>query len=173
MGFLFFKRYVKIIYIYEMETAYINTPLGIAKIAGNSDGVSVISVGYEEEISTVIPFELQNAVSQLNDYFEGKRTAFDFRLNPHGTEFQQKVWSALLEIPFGKTVSYLELSKKLGDIKAIRAVASANGKNPLWIVVPCHRVIGTDGSLTGYAGGLWRKKWLLEHENPTTQQSLF
>ena len=156
-----------------METIYINTPLGIAKIVGNSDGVSVISVGYEEEISTVIPFELQNAVSQLNDYFEGKRTAFDFRLNPHGTEFQQKVWLALLEIPFGKTVSYLELSKKLGDIKAIRAVASANGKNPLWIVVPCHRVIGTDGSLTGYAGGLWRKKWLLEHENPTTQQSLF
>ena len=173
MGFLFFKRYVKNIYIYEMETVYINTPLGIAKIAGNSDGVSVISVGYEEEISTVIPFELQNAVSQLNDYFEGKRTAFDFRLNPHGTEFQQKVWLALLEIPFGKTVSYLELSKKLGDVKAIRAVASANGKNPLWIVVPCHRVIGTDGSLTGYAGGLWRKKWLLEHENPTTQQSLF
>jgi methylated-DNA-[protein]-cysteine S-methyltransferase len=173
VGFLFFKRYVKIIYIYEMETVYINTPLGIAKIAGNSDGVSVISVGYEEKISTVIPFELQNAVSQLNDYFEGKRTAFDFRLNPHGTEFQQKVWLALLEIPFGKTVSYLELSKKLGDVKAIRAVASANGKNPLWIVVPCHRVIGTDGSLTGYAGGLWRKKWLLEHENPTTQQSLF
>ena len=156
-----------------METIYINTPLGIAKIVGNSDGVSVISVGYEEKISTVIPFELQNAVSQLNDYFEGKRTAFDFRLNPHGTEFQQKVWLALLEIPFGKTVSYLELSKKLGDVKAIRAVASANGKNPLWIVVPCHRVIGTDGSLTGYAGGLWRKKWLLEHENPTTQQSLF
>ena len=173
MGFLFFKRYVKIIYIYEMETVYINTPLGIAKIAGNIDGVSVISVGYEEKISTVIPFELQNAVSQLNDYFEGKRTDFDFRLNLHGTEFQQKVWSALLEIPFGKTVSYLELSKKLGDVKAIRAVASANGKNPLWIVIPCHRVIGTDGSLTGYAGGLWRKKWLLEHENPTTQQSLF
>lgn len=156
-----------------METVYINTPLGIAKIAGNSDGVSVISVGYEEEISKVIPFELQNAVSQLNDYFEGKRTDFDFRLNPQGTEFQQKVWTALLEIPFGKTMSYLELSKKLGDVKAIRAVASANGKNPLWIVVPCHRVIGTDGSLTGYAGGLWRKKWLLEHENPTTQQSLF
>lgn len=173
MGFLFFKRYVKIIYIYEMETVYINTPLGIAKIAGNSDGVSVISVGYEEEISTVIPFELQNAVSQLNDYFEGKRTDFDFRLNPQGTPFQQKVWTALLEIPYGKTMSYLELSKKMGDVKAIRAVASANGKNPLWIVVPCHRVIGTDGSLTGYAGGLWRKKWLLEHENPTTQQSLF
>lgn len=156
-----------------METVYINTPLGIAKIAGNSDGVSVISVGYEEKVSTVIPFELQNAVSQLSDYFEGRRTDFDFMLNPQGTPFQKKVWSALLEIPYGKTMSYLELSKKMGDVKAIRAVASANGKNPLWIVVPCHRVIGTDGSLTGYAGGLWRKKWLLEHENPTTQQSLF
>jgi methylated-DNA-[protein]-cysteine S-methyltransferase len=116
---------------------------------------------------------LQEPVSQLNDYFEGKRTDFTFKLNPFGTEFQQKVWKGLLEIPFGKTMSYLELSKKLGDVKAIRAVASANGKNPLWIVVPCHRVIGTDGSLTGYAGGLWRKKWLLEHENPTKQGSLF
>lgn len=156
-----------------METVYINTPLGIAKIVGDSGGVSVISIGYEEEVSTVIPIELQNAVSQLNDYFEGKRIDFDFMLNPQGTDFQKKVWAGLLEIPFGKTMSYLELSKKLGDVKAIRAVASANGKNPLWIVIPCHRVIGTDGSLTGYAGGLWRKKWLLEHENPTTQQSLF
>ncbi|ADF50464.1 methylated-DNA--protein-cysteine S-methyltransferase [Zunongwangia profunda SM-A87] len=80
---------------------------------------------------------------------------------------------ALLEIPFGKTCSYMELSKKLGDPKAIRAVASANGKNPLWIVVPCHRVIGSDGSLTGYAGGLYRKKWLLALESPAAQQSLF
>ena len=78
-----------------------------------------------------------------------------------------------MNIPFGKTINYLDLAKKLGDPKVIRAATSANGKNPLWIVVPCHRVIGTDGSLTGYAGGLWRKKWLLEHENPTNQQSLF
>ena len=116
---------------------------------------------------------MQNAVTELNDYFQGKRTHFDFKLNPKGTEFQQKVWQALLEIPYGKTCSYMDLSKKLGDVKAIRAVASANGKNPLWIVVPCHRVIGTDGSLTGYAGGLWRKKWLLEHESPSGQQTLF
>jgi methylated-DNA-[protein]-cysteine S-methyltransferase len=116
---------------------------------------------------------LQEAVSQLKAYFDGQRTHFDFPMNPAGTEFQQKVWKGLCEIPFGKTMSYLELAKQLGDVKAIRAVASANGKNPLWIVVPCHRVIGTDGSLTGYAGGLWRKKWLLEHENPSTQQSLF
>ena len=125
------------------------------------------------EISTKIPEELKEAVLQLQDYFDGKRTTFTFPLNPSGTDFQKKVWDELLHIPFGKTCSYLELSKKLGDVKAIRAVASANGKNPLWIVVPCHRVIGTDGSLTGYAGGLWRKKWLLEHENPVKQETLF
>lgn len=156
-----------------MEITYIKTPLGITKIMGDENGISVISVSDEGEISEQIPAVLQEAVSELMAYFEGKRTTFDFKLNPKGTEFQQKIWNGLLEIPFGKTISYLELSKKLGDVKAIRAVASANGKNPLWIVVPCHRVIGTDGSLTGYAGGLWRKKWLLEHENPTTQQSLF
>ena len=166
-----------------MEITYIKTPLGIAKIMGDENGISVISISDErdsrakleqaKQSSTIIPIVLQEAVSQLNDYFEGKRTYFTFKLNPSGTEFQQKVWKGLLEIPFGKTMSYLELSKKLGDVKAIRAVASANGKNPLWIVVPCHRVIGTDGSLTGYAGGLWRKKWLLEHENPSNQQSLF
>lgn len=156
-----------------MEITYIKTPLGITKIMGDENGISVISVSDEGDISEQIPAVLQEAVSQLMAYFEGKRTTFDFKLNPKGTEFQQKIWNGLLEIPFGKTISYLELSKKLGDVKAIRAVASANGKNPLWIVVPCHRVIGTDGSLTGYAGGLWRKKWLLEHENPTTQQSLF
>jgi methylated-DNA-[protein]-cysteine S-methyltransferase len=151
----------------------IQTPLGIAVITGDENGISAISVLDEGLVSEVIPKEIQEAVSQLNDYFEGKRTDFNFKLNPKGTDFQKKVWSALLEIPFGKTRTYLEQSKLLGDVKAIRAVASANGKNPLWIVVPCHRVIGTDGSLTGYAGGLWRKKWLLEHENPTKQQSLF
>jgi methylated-DNA-[protein]-cysteine S-methyltransferase len=124
-------------------------------------------------VSESIPEHFQEAVSQLNEYFDGLRKTFTFTLNPKGTDFQQKVWQALLEIPYGKTMSYLELSKKLGDVKAIRAVAAANGKNPIWIVVPCHRVIGSDGSLTGYAGGLWRKQWLLEHENPVKQESLF
>ncbi len=156
-----------------MKISYIKTPLGFAKITGDENGISAISIADEGEISTEIPFILQEAVTQLQDYFEGKRNNFTFKMNPSGTDFQQKVWQALIEIPFGKTMSYLELSKKLGDVKAIRAVASANGKNPLWIVVPCHRVIGTDGSLTGYAGGLWRKKWLLDHENPSSQQSLF
>ena len=156
-----------------METCFINSPLGITKIVGDENGIAEISILSEGEVSKTIPLELQEAAKQLSDYFDENRKDFNFKLNPKGTDFQQKVWQELLHIPFGKTISYLDLSKKLGDIKAIRAVASANGKNPLWIVVPCHRVIGTDGSLTGYAGGLWRKKWLLEHENPTAQQSLF
>lgn len=156
-----------------MQTAFVQTPLGVAKIVGNEDGIAVISILEAEKVTTIIPKVLQEAVKQLNDYFVGNRNDFDFKINPSGTDFQQKVWQELLNIPFGKTLSYLDLSKKLGDAKAIRAVAAANGKNPLWIVVPCHRVIGTDGSLTGYAGGLWRKKWLLEHENPTNQQCLF
>ncbi|WP_130733325.1 methylated-DNA--[protein]-cysteine S-methyltransferase [Flavobacterium sp. J27] len=156
-----------------MQTVFIKTPLGIAKISGDKEGVSIISITEGEELSKKIPIALKIAVQQLKEYFEGSRTVFDFKLNPQGTLFQQKVWKALLDIPYGKTISYLELSKKLGDVKAIRAVASANGKNPLWIVVPCHRVIGSDGSLTGYAGGLWRKKWLLDYENPVKQESLF
>lgn len=157
-----------------MLHANLKTPLGTAVISGDENGISSISIfDGEREIPSIIPDELQEAYQQLQDYFEGKRIDFTFKLNPSGTEFQKKVWLGLLEIPFGKTMSYQELSVKLGDVKAIRAVASANGKNPLWVVVPCHRVIGTDGSLTGYAGGLWRKKWLLEHENPVKQQSLF
>lgn len=157
-----------------MQYAYIKTPLGTAEIIGDENGISKISVLDQTiENDSEIPGVLQEAVRQLEDYFSGKRNDFTFQLNPSGTEFQKKVWLGLLEIPFGKTMSYQELSIKLGDVKAIRAVASANGRNPLWIVVPCHRVIGSDGSLTGYAGGLWRKKWLLDHENPLKQQTLF
>jgi methylated-DNA-[protein]-cysteine S-methyltransferase len=156
-----------------MDICFINSPLGITKIEGDEKGIATISVLSDGELSNLIPENLKNAVLQLQDYFQGKRTNFTFKINPKGTDFQKKVWQELINIPFGKTISYLDLAKKLGDPKVIRAAASANGKNPLWIVVPCHRVIGTDGSLTGYAGGLWRKKWLLEHENPTNQQSLF
>ena len=157
-----------------MEEAFIKTPLGVAKVTGDELGLSSISVlNTDEKLTEIVPEVLEDAVYQLNEYFDGKRTDFDLLLNPTGTDFQQRVWKSLLEIPYGKTVSYLQLSKTLGDVKAIRAVAAANGKNPLWIVVPCHRVIGSDGSLTGYAGGLSRKKWLLEHESPAKQQSLF
>lgn len=156
------------------QTTYYKTPIGIAEIIGNNDGISSISVlDNEVEIPTNIPISLQECVQQLDEYFKGERTTFTIKLNPKGTEFQQKVWKELSQVPFGKTKTYLEQSKKLGDVKAIRAVASANGKNPIWIVIPCHRIIGSDGSLTGYAGGIWRKKWLLEHESPSPQQSLF
>ncbi len=157
-----------------METTCIKTPLGFARIEGDENGLTLITVlDSREEVTMVVPQVLEDTVYQLREYFNGDRSVFDLALNPHGTAFQKRVWQALLEIPFGKTTSYLQLSKKLGDVKAIRAVAAANGKNPLWIVIPCHRVIGSDGSLTGYAGGLHRKKWLLNHESPARQQSLF
>lgn len=156
------------------DVAFITTPLGVAKITGSSEGLSsIIVLDSEEPLTDVIPESLEDAVYQLNEYFEGIRTEFQLDLNPEGTEFQKKVWLELQNIPYGRTASYMELSKLIGDPKAIRAVGAANGRNPLWIVVPCHRVIGSDGSLTGYAGGLHRKKWLLEHESPHKQQSLF
>ena len=157
-----------------MDTCIINTPLGFTKIEGDENGIAYITVlNSEESSSETIPETLESCVIQLQEYFEDKRSSFDLKLNPQGTEFQKKVWEALVKIPYGKTTSYMELTKQLGDVKAIRAVANANGKNPLWIVVPCHRVIGSDGSLTGYAGGLHRKQWLLEHESLVKQQSLF
>lgn len=157
-----------------MESCIINTPLGAAKLEGNEIGISSLTIlNNDEAESYTIPEVLEDAVSQLNEYFKGERKVFSLKLNPEGTDFQKRVWNALLKIPHGKTISYLDLSKELGDVKAIRAVANANGKNPLWIIVPCHRVIGSDGSLTGYAGGIHRKQWLLEHESPFKQQSLF
>ena len=107
---------------------------------------------------------LKKCVTQFDDYFSGKRKTFDLPIQQSGTAFQQKVWNELIRIPFGKTISYLQLAQKLGDAKSIRAAASANGRNKLNIIVPCHRVIGSDGKLVGYGGGLPRKKWLLEHE---------
>ena len=163
----------------DTETTYLKTPLGTAEIVGDENGIQSVSV-LDEDFSTElevtnsdIPECLQDCVTQLDQYFKGKRNEFDLKLNPQGTIFQKRVWEELLNISFNKTRTYLEQSKALGDVKAIRAVASANGKNPIWIIIPCHRVIGSDGSLTGYAGGIWRKKWLLAHENPVKQQSLF
>lgn len=156
-----------------MKKARIKTPLGIAELTANEEGLTSVKVMDSVEVSAEIPEELENAVVQLRAYFNGDLKTFDLKLNLQGTDFQKKVWRQLLSIPYGTTTSYLELSRSLGDVKAIRAVAAANGKNPLWIIVPCHRVIGKDGSLTGYAGGLYRKKWLLEHEDPPKQQRLF
>ena len=157
-----------------MDTCYIETPLGYAKIIGDQDGITSVSiVDTTENISESIPESLLDCVTQLKAYFNNELKTFELKLNPEGTDFQKKVWKQLEKIPYGKTISYLDLAKQLGDTKTIRAAASANGKNPLWIIVPCHRVIGTDGSLTGYAGGLHRKQWLLNHESEYKQQRLF
>ena len=157
-----------------MESCIIETPLGYTKVIGDENGIASVSIlDTQEDQSEIIPESLLDCVTQLRAYFKKERKIFDLKLNPEGTIFQKKVWKQLKTIPFGKTISYLELSKLIGNVKAIRAVANANGKNPLWIIVPCHRVIGSDGSLTGYAGGLHRKQWLLNHESKYKQQSLF
>ncbi len=157
-----------------MEIAIINTPIGLLEIKGTISGLSsVLFLDEDQTISTKIPPVLQETVSQLNAYFKGDLDTFTVTLQPQGTDFQKTVWSKLQEIPFGKTTSYLQIAKRLGYPKVIRAAASANGKNPISIIIPCHRVIGSDGSLTGYAGGLHRKKWLLAHESLAKQGSLF
>ena len=148
-----------------MEETHIETPLGTAIIKGDAEGIRSITVSDEGIKSHKAPPDtLKQASEQLHQYFKEGRKEFSFKLNPQGTSFQKRVWQKLLEIPYGKTISYLELSKQLGDVKAIRAAAAANGKNPIWIVIPCHRVIGSTGKLVGYAGGLERKRALLDLE---------
>lgn len=158
-----------------METAYLDTPIGILEITGDIHGLKSVAFSSESHVreNRKIPEVLLDAVQQLQEYFDEKRTDFDLRLSPEGTEFQKRVWRELEKIAYGKTKDYQEIATQLGDPKVIRAAASANGKNPIAIIIPCHRVIGSDGSLTGYAGGLARKKFLLEHENALKQHSLF
>jgi methylated-DNA-[protein]-cysteine S-methyltransferase len=150
-------------------STYYQSPLGLLKITGAENFISeILFIDNIErpqgDHKKKLPPIFINCIEQLIEYFHGERRSFDFVLNQNGTAFQKKVWNELLGIPFGKTISYLELSRRLGDTKAIRAAASANGKNNVVIVVPCHRVIGSKNDLVGYGGGIWRKKWLLEHE---------
>ena len=150
-----------------IQTATIQSPLGPVRITSNGTHVtSVLFVDVEKEPTEPAhnPLLLE-CVSQLEAYFAGGVKVFDLPLAPQGTEFRQRVWAELMSIPFGRTASYGELALRLGDANLTRAVGTANGSNPIAIIVPCHRVIGADGSLTGYAGGLWRKQWLLRHES--------
>jgi len=156
-----------------MDQACIQTPLGTALITGSEAGITHVTIGDGRPERDLIPSSLSQVCKQVNAYFEGHLKQFDIPLLPEGTEFQKKVWKALMEIPFGSTVSYGELATRLGNPGAVRAVAAANALNPIWILIPCHRVVGSDGALTGYAGGLHRKKWLLDHESGTCQYSLF
>lgn len=158
----------------KVESAFIKTPLGVCSIYGSIRGISNISILDDTvEVSKEIPEVLKVCIQQLQEYFKGTRQEFQLTFDLNGTPFQQEVWKSLLNIPYGSTITYLKQSRFLGDEKAIRAVASANGKNPIAIILPCHRVVGSDGSLTGYASGVWRKKWLLEHEQGCEQQRLF
>ncbi len=150
--------------------SFLESPIGPIRISSDGEAINEVHFLEEDELSTVIHPKiavnplLQTCKDELSAFFEGSLTVFSVPVRQEGSEFQQTVWAELLNIPYGKTISYLELSKRIGDVKAIRAVGTTNGKNNIAIIVPCHRVIGTNGSLTGYTGGLGRKQWLLEQE---------
>jgi len=151
----------------QEHTAYYQSEIGLLEIIGTEQGIKEVRFAEAEspdEPSIDVHPCLQDCVRQLDEYFKGERKEFNLELAPDGTSFQQKVWQELLTIPYGKTVSYLDVARAVGDEKAVRAVGSANGQNKIVIIMPCHRVIGSNGQLTGYGGGLWRKEWLLDHE---------
>ncbi|GGZ78624.1 methylated-DNA--[protein]-cysteine S-methyltransferase [Paraglaciecola chathamensis] len=145
---------------------YLPTTSGLLKICANEQGISAITFVMQEDAPAIGNAVTKEAKQQLSEYFDQQRKAFDLPLAPVGTQFQQNVWQQLCAIPYGETCSYADIAKQLNNPNAVRAVGSANGKNPISIVVPCHRVIGANGTLTGYAGGLTRKAALLTLENP-------
>lgn len=149
----------------EIFKTYYNSEIGILEITASAKGI--ISLGFSESLPEERSVENEHTkkcVKQLDEYFTGKRKRFTLNLDLYGTDFQKKVWMELLAIPYGETRSYIDVAIKLGDEKSVRAVGMANNRNPIALIVPCHRVIGADGKLVGYAGGLWRKDWLLKHE---------
>jgi len=151
----------------------LNTPLGIMTAGATVKGLCMLEFGEKTEFKTTLDYIseigdnkfINTTEKQLTEYFNNERTVFDVPLDLIGTDFQVSVWKELIAVPFGKTQSYKEQAIAIGNLKAIRAVASANGANRIPIIIPCHRIIGTDGSLTGFSGGLWRKKFLLEFES--------
>jgi len=158
--------------------AYLYSPLGMLALSGTDAGLHAVRFLDHEDAAPTPPADLaaclQEPVRQLKAYFDGELREFSLTCVPTtGTEFQRQVWAALASIGHGRTASYLDIAKLLNNPKSVRAVGAANGQNPLAIVWPCHRVVGADGSLTGYAGGLVRKKWLLNFERPERQGSLF
>ncbi len=152
---------------------YYRSPIGTIKLSYTGKGLAKLVFSDDDIPPTHDDLFLQDVFLQLDAYFAGKRKKFDLTLDLSGTDFQKKVWDFLIAVPFGHTVTYLDIAKHLNNPKTTRAVGHANAKNPVSIIVPCHRVVGSDGSLTGYAGGLWRKEWLLDHEKKYKQLSLF
>ncbi len=151
---------VERLYITSMQS-----PLGLLVVKGNAE--AIVEVQFAETplpTDSHVPEHMKQCILQLEEYFAGKRSSFDLPIRPQGTPFQQNVWDILLQIGYAGTSTYLELSKLLGDEKKARAVGAATGANPIAVIIPCHRLVGSDHSLTGYAGGIWRKQWLLAHE---------
>lgn len=145
-------------------TDYIKSPLGLVEFKASEKGVTQVIFCGSQMIDVKTNEITECCKQQLNEYFQGKRKAFDVAIDPQGTDFQKLVWQSLSKIPFGQTYTYLDIAKMVDRPKGSQAVGGANGRNPISIIVPCHRVVGTNGSLTGYAGGIERKLWLLEHE---------
>lgn len=150
------------------------SPLGNLYISATDESITGLSF-YDPEKPVSSSETTQKCCEQLDEYFEGKRKTFDIKITQAGTDFQQKVWEKLMNVSYGKIATYQQLSKEIGNVKAIRAVGNANGKNNIAIIVPCHRIIGSNGNLVGYAGNIWRKSWLLKHEAKWTYgvQELF
>ena len=158
----------------NIEIVYYQSPVGVLEIRSTGNAISDVlflnswkgTKVNEADLVFTKPQSsaIKNCIKQLDEYFSGKRVEFKMEIAQVGTDFQQGVWKELMNIPYGRTISYLELSKNIGNVKAIRAVGTANGHNSICIIVPCHRVIGSNGDHIGYGGDLWRKKWLLEHE---------
>ena len=146
-----------------MEYIY-NSPIGELLISYNNNHILSARFDQKQHEDYVPNAAIAQCIKELDEYFAGTRTKFDVAVNPHGTDFQKATWDALCTISHGKTASYGEIAAKISRPKAARAVGMANNKNPIYIIIPCHRVVGANGALTGYGGGLWRKEWLLEHE---------
>lgn len=151
----------------------VESPIGRIALISNDTHLKSLTFSDEQvEESETLPEILLRTAVQLNEYFAGTRSAFDLELEPDGTGFQKKVWQQLLMVPYGTTKSYRDIAVRLGSVLNTRAVGTANGKNPISIIIPCHRIIGHDGKMVGYAGGLERKKWLLLHEVQHTRNEL-
>jgi methylated-DNA-[protein]-cysteine S-methyltransferase len=154
----------------DSRMIHYESPIGRIEIEGSEAGVSALNfvkagrAKAERPSKPSLPAPLADCLTQLEEYFRGKRTAFTVKLDLRGTAFQKRIWAELLRVEFGRTTTYKALAEAVGRPAATRAVGGANHSNPVSIIVPCHRVVGSDGRLTGYGGGLWRKEWLLRHE---------
>ena len=156
-----------------IHRAFLKTTIGHLEVTGTENGIRTLYFLDFKVKPQHVPACLKACITQLDEYFHGSRQQFDLKLDLEGSPFQLRVWNELLKIPYGTTISYMDLARRMDSPKAIRAVGGANGHNPVSIIVPCHRVIGSNGRLVGYRGGLKRKKWLLEHEHAFSQRDLF